>query len=126
MTIKQISVFVQNEPGRLLEFTDILSKAGINMTALNLADVTEYGIVRVITDDTEKAVAVLRENNYSVIVNDILCVDVTDEPGALHEILVKLAQAGLNISYMYAFSNSGKASLAFKVNDLEKAAAALK
>lgn len=125
MTIKQISVFVQNEPGRLLEFTDVLTKAGINMTALNLADVTDYGIVRVIVDDTEKAVAVLRENNYNVIVNDILCVDVTDEPGALHQILVKLADAGLNISYMYGFSNAGKASLVFKVDDLSKAIAAL-
>lgn len=125
MTIKQISVFVQNEPGRLLEFTDVLTKAGINMTALNLADVTDYGIVRVIVDDTEKAVAVLRENNYNVIVNDILCVDVTDEPGALHQILVKLADAGLNISYMYGFSNAGKASLVFKVDDLPKAIAAL-
>ena len=125
MTIKQISVFVQNEPGRLLEFTDVLTKAGINMTALNLADVTDYGIVRVIVDDTEKAVAVLRKNNYNVIVNDILCVDVTDEPGALHRILVKLADAGLNISYMYGFSNAGKASLVFKVDDLPKAIAAL-
>ena len=125
MTIKQISVFVQNEPGRLLEFTDVLTKAGVNMTALNLADVTDYGIVRVIVDDTEKAVAVLKENNYNVIVNDILCVDVTDEPGALHRILVKLADAGLNISYMYGFSNAGKASLVFKVDDLSKAIAAL-
>ncbi|MBO4991070.1 MAG: ACT domain-containing protein [Firmicutes bacterium] len=125
MTIKQISVFVQNEPGRLLEFTDVLTKAGINMTALNLADVTDYGIVRVIVDDTEQAVAVLKENNYNVIVNDILCVDVTDEPGALHQILVKLADAGLNISYMYGFSNAGKASLVFKVDDLSKAIAAL-
>lgn len=125
MTIKQISVFVQNEPGRLLEFTDVLTKAGINMTALNLADVTDYGIVRVIVDDTEQAVTVLKENNYNVIVNDILCVDVTDEPGALHQILVKLADAGLNISYMYGFSNAGKASLVFKVDDLSKAIAAL-
>ena len=125
MTIKQISVFVQNEPGRLLEFTDVLTKAGINMTALNLADVTDYGIVRVIVDDTEQAVAVLKENNYNVIVNDILCVDVTDEPGTLHQILVKLADAGLNISYMYGFSNAGKASLVFKVDDLSKAIAAL-
>ena len=125
MTIKQISVFVQNEPGRLLEFTDVLTKAGINMTALNLADVTDYGIVRVIVDDTEQAVTVLKENNYNVIVNDILCVDVTDEPGALHQLLVKLADAGLNISYMYGFSNAGKASLVFKVDDLSKAIAAL-
>ena len=125
MTIKQISVFVQNEPGRLLEFTDVLTKAGINMTALNLADVTDYGIVRVIVDDTEQAVTVLKENNYNVIVNDILCVDVTDEPGALHQILVKLADAGLNISYMYGFSNAGNASLVFKVDDLSKAIAAL-
>lgn len=126
MTIKQISVFVQNEPGRLLEFTDILSKAGINMTALNLADVTEYGIVRIIADDTDKAVSVLRQNDYSVVVNDILCVDVTDKPGALHEILEKLAKAELNISYMYAFSNNGNASLAFKIDDLEKAVSVLK
>ncbi len=125
MTIKQISVFVQNEPGRLLSFTEALTRAGVNMTALNLADVTDYGIVRVIVDDTEKAVAVLKENNYTVRVNDILCVDVTDEPGALHTILQKLAEAQLNISYMYGFSNSGKASLVFKVNDLEKASQAL-
>lgn len=125
MTIKQISVFVQNEPGRLLSFTEALTRAGVNMTALNLADVTDYGIVRVIVDDTEKAVAVLKENNYTVRVNDILCVDVTDEPGALHTILQKLAEAQLNISYMYGFSNGGKASLVFKVNDLEKASQAL-
>lgn len=126
MTIKQISVFVQNEPGRLLSFTEALTRAGVNMTALNLADVTDYGIVRVIVDDTEKAVAVLKENNYTVRVNDILCVDVTDEPGALHTILQKLADARLNISYMYGFSNGGKASLVFKVNDLERAVEALR
>ena len=61
MTIKQISVFVQNEPGRLLEFTDVLNKAGINMTSLNLADVTDYGIVRVIVEDTEKAVKAVED-----------------------------------------------------------------
>lgn len=126
MTIKQISVFLQNEPGRLLAFTEVLSKAGINMSALNLADVTEYGIVRIIVDDVEKAVAVLTENNYTVRVTDILCVDVTDKPGSLHTILDKLAAAQLNISYMYGFSTSNGASLAFKVDDLAKGEAALK
>ena len=125
MTIKQISVFVQNEPGRLLEFTDVLNKAGINMTSLNLADVTDYGIVRVIVEDTEKAVAVLKENMYNVIVNELLCVEVPDVPGALHEILVKLADNDLNISYMYGFTKGGQASLVLKVNDLKKAVAAL-
>ena len=125
MTIKQISVFVQNEPGRLLEFTEVLQKAGINMTSLNLADVTDYGIVRVIVDDTEKAAAILKENMYNVIVNELLCVDVSDKPGALHEILVKLAENNLNISYMYGFSKGGNASLVLKVNNLEKAIAAL-
>ena len=125
MTIKQISVFVQNEPGRLLEFTEVLQKAGINMTSLNLADVTDYGIVRVIVDDTEKAAAILKENMYNVIVNELLCVDVSDKPGALHEILDKLADNALNISYMYGFSKGGNASLVLKVNDLEKAIAAL-
>ncbi|MBQ2867016.1 MAG: ACT domain-containing protein [Firmicutes bacterium] len=125
MTIKQISVFVQNEPGRLLEFTDVLNQAGINMTSLNLADVTDYGIVRVIVEDTDKAVAVLKENKYNVIVNELLCVEVPDAPGALHEILVKLADNGLNISYMYGFTKGGHASLVLKVNDLDKAIASL-
>lgn len=126
MMIKQLSVFVQNESGRLVNITDILQKANINISALSLAETEEYGILRMIVSDTEKAAEVLRANDYTVKISDVLCLITPDVPGALNEKLKTLAAEGINVAYMYGYSNEGKARLIIKTNDQMRAEDLLK
>jgi hypothetical protein len=91
MMIKQLSVFVQNEPGRLVQVTDILHKANINISALSLAETEEYGILRMIVSDIDLAAETLRQNGYKVKAIDVICLVTPDVPGALNEKLKILA-----------------------------------
>lgn len=125
MMIKQLSVFIQNESGRLVNVTDILQKADINISALSLAETEEYGILRMIVSDTEKAAQILRENDYSVRLTDVICLITPDVPGALNNELKALAVNGINVAYMYGYSNEGKARLIIKTSDQERAAVIL-
>lgn len=126
MMIKQLSVFVQNESGRLVSITDILQKANINISALSLAETEEYGILRMIVSDIEEAAEVLRTNDYTVKISDVLCLITPDVPGALNEKLKTLAAEGINVAYMYGYSNEGKARLIIKTNDQQRAEELLK
>lgn len=126
MVIKQLSVFLQNEQGRLEEVTDILYKQGINISALSIAETAEYGILRMIVSDIEKASAALRNESFSVRSSDVLCVETPDIPGELHKKIKLLSNAGINLSYMYGYSNGGTARLIMKVSDPEKALHLLK
>lgn len=121
MVIKQLSVFLQNELGRLEEVTDILYKHNINITALSIAETAEYGVLRMIVDDVDKAAAVLRDEEFNVKISDVICVETPDVPGELHKNLQVLSGAGINLSYMYGYSNGGTARLIMKVSDPEKA-----
>lgn len=121
MVIKQLSVFLQNELGRLEEVTDILYKNDINISALSIAETAEYGVLRIIVSDIQKAADALKENDFSVKVTDVICIEAPDVPGALHKTLRLLSDAGINLSYMYGYSNAGKAPLILKVSDPEKA-----
>ncbi len=127
MIIDQISVFMENKAGRLSEVTELLAKANINIRALSLADTSDFGILRLIVDDTQKASAMLKENDITVRVSQVLSVTVKDSPGGLHETLTHLSSNGINIEYMYAFveQSADTATLVFRTNDLEKAAACL-
>lgn len=127
MIVKQLSVFLQNEAGRILELTDVLGKAKVNIEALSVAETGEYGMVRMIASDIEKASSALKNAGFSVNITDVLRVVFPDTPGALCKALTDLKNAGINVSYMYGYSHSdGTAPVIMKVNDIQKACAVLK
>ncbi len=119
--IKQVTVFLQNEAGRLEELTEIIGANNINISALSIAESSDFGIARMIVDDFNKAVKVLREKELTVNLVDVLCVETPDIPGALYEVLKKLASAGINVSYMYGYSNNGIAPMIMKVSEPKRA-----
>ncbi len=126
MMIKQLSVFVQNETGRLVQVTEILEKANINISALSLAETEEYGILRMIVSDIDQAAETLRQNGYKVKVIDVICLVTPDVPGALNEKLKLLASERVDVIYMYGYSNGGKARLILKTSDPKRASEILK
>ena len=121
MTIKQLSVFLENKPGRLCAATDTLAKNKIDISALTLADTAEFGILRMIVDQPEKAKDVLTESGVIVRVSDVIAVPMNDTPGGAGDILHLLSESGLNVEYMYACVGkmSGKAIMIIKTNDLK-------
>lgn len=127
MTIKQISVFIENKPGVLANVTAALSQAGIDVRALSLADTQDFGILRMIVDDIEKAKNVLTGVGCVTSVNNVLAAEVPDEPGAMTHILEGIAETGLNIEYMYAFVSpkNKKAYIVLRIKDVDNAAALL-
>ena len=125
--MKQISIFIENEKGKLAAVTSLLAENEINLKALSVADTAEYGILRIVTDNVEKAMAVLAENAYLAKVTDVLAVKTEDKPGSLAKIITALSQAGISVEYAYAFTASepGVALLVFRVDNNEKAVSAL-
>jgi hypothetical protein len=103
MKLKQISIFLENRKGRLLKALNILSMAKINIRALSIADTSEFGILRMIVPEPERAKEILEEANFVVKVNDVIAVGVSDEPGGLESILEALSKSNINIEYLYAF-----------------------
>lgn len=126
MMIKQLSVFVQNEAGRLVLVTEILHEADINISALSLAETEEYGILRMIVNDVERAAEILKERGYKVKIIDVICLVTPDVPGALNEKLRLLAKEKIDVIYMYGYSNGGKARLILKTSNPQRAAELLK
>jgi len=123
MRVEQISVFLENRAGRLAEVASILSQAGINIRALTVADTSDFGVLRMIVSDTEKARSVLKENGFTIGKHDVIAVEVKDQPGGLHHILDLLSGSGVNVEYMYAFvRNSGdNAIMIFRFDNTDKA-----
>lgn len=103
MGVKQISVFVENTAGTLYRLTDTLGKAGVDMMALSVADTENYGIVRIIADDTEKGVSALHAAGYAAKLTDVLAVCVPDRPGGLAFVLGLISDAGIFVDYLYSF-----------------------
>ena len=128
MAIRQLSIFVENKQGRLLQITGMLAEAGINMRALSIADTRDFGILRLIVDDTDKACVVLAENGVIVKVTEVTAAEIPHRTGALNAILTVLAEAGINIEYLYAFlSSSGQgAYVVLRVADNAAAEKALR
>jgi len=122
MLIKQLSVFLENKKGRFGEITQILGDAGINMTAFTVAENSDFGILRMIVSDAEKAQNVLREHLFAVNVTDVVCVECPNQPGELAKIMAKLSQADIFIEYMYAFSTGDTAVVILRPNQLEQTA----
>lgn len=123
MNAEQISVFLENTPGRLVEVTRIFEAGGINIRALSLADTSDFGILRLIVNDNETAKRLLQERGFTVRLTEVVAVEVADRPGGLHAILEALAGAGVNVEYMYAFvRQSGRnAVMIFRFDDTRKA-----
>jgi len=118
MKIKQLSVFLQNKLGRFSEMATLLGEAGINMQAFTVAENAEFGIVRLIVGDPERAARLLVEHSFAVSVGEVFLLEMPDEPGALAARVRKLSDAGVFIEYMYAFSGAdGKAVVALKPSD---------
>lgn len=123
MFVKQISVFVENKRGRLKEMTEVLGTNGINLVTLQVADTKEFGILRAITKDNDRAVAVLRENGFTVSVTELIGVEVDDSAGALSHILEVFNDNNLSIEYLYSFArrDPNTAVILLRVDDTVKA-----
>lgn len=111
MIIKQISVFLEDKSGSLTDLTKILSEHKINITALSIAESTDYGIVRMVVGQPDVAVKILKQKGFSVNLTDVVCMQIPNTPGGLHHALQILSDSNINIDYMYAFSTD-KAALA--------------
>ncbi|HUI08274.1 MAG TPA: ACT domain-containing protein [Verrucomicrobiae bacterium] len=123
MKIHQVSVFLENKPGQLRTACDVLGRARINMVTLSLADTAQFGILRLIVQDWQKARAVLEKAGCVVKITEVLAIEVADKPGGLSQILEIVERAGLNIEYMYAFTEKrgDRAMLVFRFTDPDAA-----
>mgnify|MGYP001024589764 FL=1 len=123
MTVKQISIFVENKPGKLAELTEYLNQSSIDMRALSIAEAQDFGIVRIIVDDAYKTSCVLKEAGYVASITPVVAIEMPDEPGSLFRILKILGDGGVNLEYMYAFltRKQSTAYMVLRVEDNEKA-----
>ena len=127
MSVKQISVFLENKPGALADMAKVLADNGIDMRAFSLAETSDFGIARIIVDDLYKTTTVLKDANFIHAVSSVLAVKIPDVPGGLSHVLAILNEENTNVEYMYAFlgAQAGSAYMIFKVAGHHKAAAAL-
>ncbi|MFO1475125.1 MAG: ACT domain-containing protein [Verrucomicrobiota bacterium] len=128
MNWKQLSVFLENRPGALSEPCRILAKAGINIQTFSIADTREFGILRLVVEDTDKARRLLQRNGFAVKVTNVVVLEVPDQPGGLAGILDALDGSGQNVKYAYGFTErtGGKGVLVFCFDDPEGAVQVLK
>ena len=128
MSVKQISVFLENRPGALLGLTRVLAEKQIDMRAFSLAETSEFGIARIIVDDMETTAAVLRAEGFVCSVTSVIAVAVANTPGGLNAALTALSEAQVNVEYMYAFIGGRRDSayMIFRVANDAKASEALR
>ncbi len=121
MIVEQLSIFLENKAGRLMEVTKSLRDANINIHALSLADTSDFGILRLIVDKIDQAKDILKEHGFTVGRTNVIAVEVGDAPGGLHKILEVIDSEGINVEYMYAFvqKNSSNATLIFRFDRIE-------
>jgi hypothetical protein len=127
MRVKQISVFLENRAGRLWELTETLRTKDLNIRALSLADTSDFGILRLIVNRPDEAFAALKGKGFAAAATEVLAVEVPDRPGGLAGVLKVLSEGGINVEYMYAFveKKAGNAAVVIRVEEIERAAAAL-
>ncbi len=128
MTIHQISVFLENRAGQLAEITGVLAKKGIDLRAINIAETSDYGVLRLIADKPQEAAATLLEQGFILSMTPVVAVSVPDEPGGLARVLDVLAKENIDVEYMYSVFGQvdGLAHMVFRVADTEKLIAVLK
>ena len=125
--IKQISIFAENKPGRMAGVAKALGDAGVNIRALTIAEAGDFGVVRMVVDDTERGYTALREKGFMVSETDVLAVEIKDVPGGLYEIANSLGMNNINVEYAYAFvtAKAERAMLILRVDDIKRAAEVL-
>lgn len=123
MNVRQLSVFIENKAGRVSEVSDVLGDAGVNIRGFSVSDTTDYGIVRLVVDDPEKAKDVLEGASFRVKVSDVLCIDLPDRPGGLASILKVVSDAGVSIEYVYSLIST---YAVINVADIDRALSLLK
>ena len=123
MQINQLSIFVENKAGRLMEIVDVLKENNVNISALSLADTTDFGVLRMIVCDPEKAKIALRESGVIVKTTPVLALPIEDTPGGLAAMLSLFSEEKIAVEYMYAFATriEGTAVMVLRVDDVEKA-----
>ena len=117
MVAKQLSIFLENKSGRLTEVTEVLAKEGINLSALCIAENADFGILRGIVSDPDKAYKALKDNHFAVNVTEVVGINCPNVPGALAKVLQYLSNEGVFIEYMYAFANGADAAAVLKSDD---------
>lgn len=122
ITIKQLSIFIENKSGTLIKVLDLLSKANIQIIASTIADTKDYGIYRVLCSDPSEAFVILKENGINVQLADVMAIAIDDEPGRAAMAISALSAAGVNILYMYSFLWQGRGVLVMRMDESEKAA----
>ena len=119
MKTKQLSIFLENKSGRLTEVTDVLGEAGVNLSAMSIADNSDFGILRCIVSDPEKAYQVLKEAHFAVKITDVIGFVCPNTSGSLAVVLRYLSQKGIFIEYMYSFANGDVAHVVIRPTDLD-------
>lgn len=127
MTVKQLSVFVENKPGKLSAVTRLLGENNVDIRAMSIADTKDFGILRLIVNNSEKALEVLKSNEYPVTITNVIAIGVNDVPGGLAGAMETLYSANISLEYMYAFvsKTENTAYVVFRVENNEKAIEAL-
>ncbi|MDR1562163.1 MAG: amino acid-binding protein [Dysgonamonadaceae bacterium] len=125
MLIRQLSIFLENKRGRFNEVATLLGREGINMTAFNVSENSDFGILRLIVSDPTRAIELLKRNSYAVTVTEVICIQMPNIPGALASVMNIIDGSGVSIEYMYAFSTGNKALSIIRPDDLEKTLKAL-
>lgn len=128
MTVKQLSIFVENRPGRLSSITRLLGDNKIDIRAMSIADTKDFGILRLIVNDANKALEILKANNFSVTITEVIAIGIDDNPGGLAGAMETLYENDVSVEYMYAFISKTEniAYVIFRVENNDNAAVALK
>ena len=121
MTIKQLSIFIENKGGTLIKVLDLLSKAGIQIIASTVADTKDYGIYRVLTNNPAQAYLILKDAGINVQLSEVFALSIDDQPGRAAETIKEISDAGVSIIYLYSFLWKGKGVLVFRADQSEKA-----
>ena len=122
MSVHQISVFLENRAGQLAEITGVLAENAIDLRAISIAETSDYGVLRMIVDDAQKATGILMQHGYLMSMTPVLVVAVPDQPGGIAPVLATLAEGNIDIEYMYSLFThiEGKAYIVFRVAEAEK------
>lgn len=119
MLAKQLSVFLENKSGRLTQVTQVLGEAGVNLSAMSIADNSDFGILRCIVSDLDKGCQVLHDAGFTVKITDVIGMTMPNTPGALSVILKHLSDNGIFIEYLYSFANGDGANVVIRPSDLD-------
>ena len=117
--IKQLSIFVENKTGQITDVTTLLSEKGLSIKSINLVDSSDFGLLRIIVDDSNKAKEILDANGISLKITDVFAVEIDDHVGSFNEVVATLSSNNINIEYTYTVSNSKNGAFIFKVNPME-------